>query len=198
MAKTFISSEEAAELRRLYAELPVASQRAAATLRSEGQPLEGEALKRLLAEEARGPGHCSPDKTDFRDHWGLNARPELDGAVKARIWIATGCHGDLKPHAVAVVPDVLPKSPAGKIDRAQAGATAGFVGMRDSGTVGGEAPMITPEKAQRLRAKMLEHLEAALAITDELQSGTIGYLIERALDQARAEVWPSDLDAPHR
>ena len=53
MAKTFISSEEAAELRRLYTELPVASQRAAATLRTEGQPLEGDALKRLLAEEAR-------------------------------------------------------------------------------------------------------------------------------------------------
>jgi hypothetical protein len=53
MAKTFISSEERTELQRLYAELPAASQRAAATLRIDGQPLEGEALKRLLAEEAK-------------------------------------------------------------------------------------------------------------------------------------------------
>ena len=41
-----------------------------------------------------------------------------------------------------------------------------------------------------LRDKMMEHLEAALAIADETKSGTVGYLIERALDQARSEAWP--------
>jgi hypothetical protein len=47
-----------------------------------------------------------------------------------------------------------------------------------------------PEVQKVLRDKMLEHLEAALAIADELKSGTVGYLVETALDQARADAWP--------
>jgi hypothetical protein len=55
MSKTFITSEEAAELHTLYAELPSVAQRAAAAVRSngKGQPLEGEALARLLNEEVK-------------------------------------------------------------------------------------------------------------------------------------------------
>jgi hypothetical protein len=33
---------------------------------------------------------------------------------------------------------------------------------------------------------MIEHLEAALALADELHDSLTGYLIERALDEARA------------
>ena len=50
-----------------------------------------------------------------------------------------------------------------------------------------------PERARQLRAKMLEHLEAALAIADETQDGTTVYLIECALDSVRSAHWP-DMD----
>jgi hypothetical protein len=53
-----------------------------------------------------------------------------------------------------------------------------------------------PEKTRELREKLLEHLEAALAITDTLNDGMVGYLIERSLDQARADTWPGNLDLP--
>lgn len=49
---------------------------------------------------------------------------------------------------------------------------------------------------QELRTKLLELLEAALAITDTLEDRRSGYLIERALDQARADTWPGNLDVP--
>jgi hypothetical protein len=39
-------------------------------------------------------------------------------------------------------------------------------------------------------------LEAALAITDKIGDGTTGYLVARALDQARADTWPGNLDLP--
>jgi hypothetical protein len=35
------------------------------------------------------------------------------------------------------------------------------------------------------RGKLIRHLEDALAIPDELNGGTTGYLIERALDYAQ-------------
>jgi ferric iron reductase protein FhuF len=41
-----------------------------------------------------------------------------------------------------------------------------------------------------LEAKLIEHLEAAQAITDELALDQTGYLVERALDDARAVHWP--------
>jgi uncharacterized phage-like protein YoqJ len=39
---------------------------------------------------------------------------------------------------------------------------------------------------EQTRDQMIEHLEAALALADELKDGATGYLIERALDEARA------------
>ena len=55
MARSVISPEEGAELKRLYADLPEAYKRAAAALRTDppGHVLEGEALKRFMAEEAK-------------------------------------------------------------------------------------------------------------------------------------------------
>jgi hypothetical protein len=50
--------------------------------------------------------------------------------------------------------------------------------------------MRNPAVQKVLRDKMLEHLEAALAIADELKSGNVGFLVETALDQARADAWP--------
>jgi hypothetical protein len=41
-----------------------------------------------------------------------------------------------------------------------------------------------------LEAKLIEYLEAAQAITDELNLEQTGYLVERALDDARAVHWP--------
>jgi hypothetical protein len=49
---------------------------------------------------------------------------------------------------------------------------------------------IDPERRQQLQEKLLEHLEAALAITDELDAGIAGYLVDRALDEARSVAWP--------
>ena len=51
--------------------------------------------------------------------------------------------------------------------------------------------MSDPERSGRLRDKMLEHLEAALAIADETQDEEAGNLIERALDSVRAAHWPT-------
>jgi hypothetical protein len=40
----------------------------------------------------------------------------------------------------------------------------------------------SPEK----RGQIIEHLEQALALADELGEGDTGFLIERALDEARS------------
>jgi DNA-binding ferritin-like protein len=37
------------------------------------------------------------------------------------------------------------------------------------------------------RGDIIKHLEEAMAIADELEDGATGYLIERALDEARAQ-----------
>ncbi len=50
------------------------------------------------------------------------------------------------------------------------------------------------DNAEELRSKAIEHLEAALALTDETRDRNAGILIERALDELRAALWPS-LDA---
>jgi hypothetical protein len=47
-----IGPHDAAELKRLYEELPFAAMRAAETLRTNGMVLEGESLQRFLDEEA--------------------------------------------------------------------------------------------------------------------------------------------------
>jgi hypothetical protein len=36
------------------------------------------------------------------------------------------------------------------------------------------------------RGELIRHLEDALTLADDLQDGTTGYLIERALDEARS------------
>jgi hypothetical protein len=36
------------------------------------------------------------------------------------------------------------------------------------------------------RAQLIRHLEDALALADEIEDGQTGYLIERALDEARS------------
>jgi hypothetical protein len=61
-----------------------------------------------------------------------------------------------------------------------------------------EKVKMTPEQIAAARQKALEHLEAALAITDETGDETSGFLIERALDQMRADTWPGGLDVPLR
>ncbi len=38
------------------------------------------------------------------------------------------------------------------------------------------------------RAAMIEHLESALGLADELNDAMTGYLIERALDEARSHL----------
>ena len=50
---------------------------------------------------------------------------------------------------------------------------------------------IGPDQRQQLLSKLLEHLEAAQAITDALGLGETGYLVERALDDARS------INCPH-
>ena len=37
------------------------------------------------------------------------------------------------------------------------------------------------------RGELIKHLEEAMVIADELEDGTTGYLIQRALDEARAQ-----------
>jgi len=47
-----------------------------------------------------------------------------------------------------------------------------------------DAPMLD---AAELRGRMIALLEHALTMADELQDATTGYLIERALDEARSQ-----------
>jgi hypothetical protein len=39
------------------------------------------------------------------------------------------------------------------------------------------------------RAKIIEHLETALTLCDQASEPIVGYLIERALDEARGSDW---------
>jgi hypothetical protein len=55
-----------------------------------------------------------------------------------------------------------------------------------------------PEKQLELRAKLMEHLEAAQSLADETRDGVVGYMVECALDQLRADTWPGNLDVPPR
>lgn len=49
---------------------------------------------------------------------------------------------------------------------------------------------MTEDCRTSLEAKLIEHLESAQAITDELGLDQTGYLVERAVDDARAVRWP--------
>jgi hypothetical protein len=52
-------------------------------------------------------------------------------------------------------------------------------------------PVQTPERRSELRAKALEHLEAARSCMDETGDGTANYLIERAIDEITSQLYPS-------
>jgi hypothetical protein len=39
------------------------------------------------------------------------------------------------------------------------------------------------------RGRIIKHLEEALAIAEEIEDGTTGYLIEQALDEARSRLF---------
>lgn len=54
--------------------------------------------------------------------------------------------------------------------------------------------MAEPEEIPALRQKAIELLETALKITEETGDQTSGFLIERALDQLRADAWPDVID----
>ena len=45
------------------------------------------------------------------------------------------------------------------------------------------------KETAELRAKLIEHLEKALLLSEEAHEPTVGYLIERALDEARGSHW---------
>jgi hypothetical protein len=47
-----------------------------------------------------------------------------------------------------------------------------------------------PERIKQLRAKLLEHLEAAHALADDTQEAEVGGLIQQAVDCIRAENLP--------
>jgi hypothetical protein len=55
-----------------------------------------------------------------------------------------------------------------------------------------------PERITALREKLMDHLEAALALADETKDGVVGYLVESALDQLHASMWPGNLEVPTR
>jgi hypothetical protein len=47
------------------------------------------------------------------------------------------------------------------------------------------------------RGQLIRHLEDALALADEIEDGQTGFLIERALDEARSRQFrPSELVSP--
>jgi hypothetical protein len=61
--------------------------------------------------------------------------------------------------------------------------------------------MSRADHTKELRAKLVEHLEAAQAIADETGDTTVAYAIECALDQLRAAQWPAsdpNFDVPSK
>jgi len=58
--------------------------------------------------------------------------------------------------------------------------------------------MRTADEIAKLRNRLIDQLEAAHATADEMgeAAGLPNYLIERALDELRADAWPADLDVP--
>jgi hypothetical protein len=55
--------------------------------------------------------------------------------------------------------------------------------------------MHDPKQLQELRDQMIGHLEAAQAIADEAKDFGTRFIIETALDSARADQWPRFIDA---
>jgi hypothetical protein len=56
--------------------------------------------------------------------------------------------------------------------------------------------MAVPDDIKAKRTKLMEHLEAALALSDVTKDGVVGFYVESALDQLRADTWPGSLDLP--
>jgi hypothetical protein len=54
----------------------------------------------------------------------------------------------------------------------------------------------TPDELAAFLAKLVKHLESALAITDQTRDGAVGYLVATALDTLRR--WPETIDSPPR
>ena len=57
--------------------------------------------------------------------------------------------------------------------------------------------MATPDEIYELRKTAIGHLEAALRITETVGDEASGFLIERALDQMRADTWPDRMVLSH-
>ena len=55
--------------------------------------------------------------------------------------------------------------------------------------IGETSKSVYPDRREQLHNRLLEHLEAAQAITDELGLDDGGNLVERALDKARFVSW---------
>jgi aryl carrier-like protein len=54
----------------------------------------------------------------------------------------------------------------------------------------------TYDEVAKLRAKLIEQLEAAQAAADQLNEGSAGHLIECALDELRAIQWLANVALP--
>ena len=54
--------------------------------------------------------------------------------------------------------------------------------------------MTTADEAQASLLQAIERIETALALVDDTAYPTSAYLIERALDQMRADAWPGAID----
>jgi hypothetical protein len=54
--------------------------------------------------------------------------------------------------------------------------------------------MSTPDEAHLLLLQAIERIEAALILVDDTSYQTSAFLIERALDQMRADAWPDAID----
>jgi hypothetical protein len=69
--------------------------------------------------------------------------------------------------------------PRGRSGPERSGASGSFPRYRERDII------IMINSAQK-RGELIKHLEDALALADEIQDGQTGFLIERALDEARS------------
>jgi hypothetical protein len=54
--------------------------------------------------------------------------------------------------------------------------------------------MTTPDETHISLLQAIERIEAALKLVDDASYPTSAFLIERALDQMRADAWPDAID----
>lgn len=60
--------------------------------------------------------------------------------------------------------------------------------QQDCSTDSGRRHAASMTEFERKRGQMIEHLEQALVLADELHDGATGYLIECALDKTRSKL----------